>query len=81
MDKFITTEMLEGGMNGPFKLSPLWEITVSHLMTAHKKDRRTVYDAKPGDTYMGHPINFMHPRLEDYRVMILKAGRGAWMWK
>ena len=93
VDKFIATEIQEGGMTGPFKLSPLWEITVSPLMTAHKKplDRRTVYDATygegsvnsatPGDTYMGQPINFTYPRVEDYRVMILTAGRGAWMWK
>ena len=93
VDKFIATEILEVGMTGPFKLSPLCEITVSPLMTAHKKplDRRTVYDATygegsvnsatPGDTYMGQPINFTYPRVEDYRVMILKAGRGAWMWK
>ena len=93
VDKFIATEIMEGGMTGPFKLSPLREITVSPLMTAHKKpqDRRTVYDATygegsvnsatPGDTYMGQPINFTYPRVEDYRVMILKAGRGKWMWK
>ena len=93
VDKFIATEVKECGMTGPFTLAPWWETVVSPLMTAHKKplDRRTVYDASfgessvnngtPGDTYMGQPINFTYPKVEDYRLMILKAGRGAWMWK
>ena len=93
VDRFIATEIKECGMTGPFTLAPWWETVVSPLMTAHKKplDRRTVYDASfgessvnnatPGDTYMGQPIHFTYPKVEDYRLMILKAGRGAWMWK
>ena len=54
-------------------------------MIAHKKplDRCTVYDATYGEgsvksattghTYMGQPINFTYPWVEDYRVMILTA--------
>ena len=30
---------------------------------------------------MGQPIHFTYPRVEDYRLMILKAGQGSWMWK
>ena len=93
VDKFIAAEVQECGMSGPFKLSPWREITISPLMTAHKKplDRRTVYDATYGEgslnnatpcsTYMEQPIHFTYPRVEDYRIMVLKAGRGAYMWK
>ena len=93
VDKFITAEVKECGMTGPFQLAPWWDTVISPLMTAHKKplDRRTVYDASygegsvngatPGDTYMGQPIHFTYPRVEDYRLMILKAGQGSWMWK
>ena len=30
---------------------------------------------------MGQPIHLTYPRVEDYRLMILKAGQGSWMWK
>jgi hypothetical protein len=93
VDKFVAAEVKECGLTGPFKLTPWWDTIVSPLMTAHKKplDRRTVYDATygegslnnatPGDTYMGQPIDFTYPKIEDYRLMILRAGHGAWMWK
>ena len=93
VDKFVAAEVQECGMTGPFQLSPWWGVTISPLMTAHKKplDRRTVYDATYGEgslnnatpcsTYMGQPIHFTYPRVEDYRILVLKAGRGAYMWK
>ena len=65
VDKFICTEVTEGGMTGPFQKAPWWNTIVSPLMTAHKKvkSRRTVFDATfgdkslnnstPSDLYMG----------------------------
>ena len=93
VDKFIATEVTKCGMTGPYETAPWGNAVISPLMTAHKKplDRRTVYDASfgessinnstPGDTYQGQPIHFTYPRVEDYRLMVLKAGHGAWMWK
>ena len=93
VDKFMAGEVKECGVTGPFQLSPWWNVTVSPLMTAHKKPlaRRTVFDATfgegslnnatPGDKYLGQPIQFTYPKIEDYRVMVLKAGKGSFMWK
>ena len=93
VDKFICTEIKEGGMAGPFKLAPWWNMVLSPVMTAHKKplSRRTVFDATfgekslnnatPSDSYMGQPTHYTFPKIEDYREMILKSGKGAFMWK
>ena len=93
VDKFMCTEVQEGGITGPFQLSPWWNIVVSPLMTANKKplSRRTVFDASfgdkslnnatPSDVYMGQPTQYTFPKIEDYKEMILKAGRGSFMWK
>jgi hypothetical protein len=62
-------------------------------MTAEKKpsSRRCVFDATfgdfslnnstPTDMYMGQPIEFAFPRIEDFRRLILSCGRGCWIWK
>ena len=93
VDKFICTEIREGGMTGPFQLAPWWNTVVSPVMTAHKKplSRRTVFDATfgerslnnatPSDFYMGQPTHYTFPKIEDYKEMILKSGQGAYMWK
>ena len=93
VDKFITTEIAECGLSGPFNVSPWQNIIVSPLMTAHKKplSRRTVYDASfgsgslneatPCKTYLGQATQYTYPKIEDYRQMVLRAGKGAWMWK
>ena len=93
VDKFIVEEVSECGVTGPFNLSPWKDIVVSPLMTAHKKPRgrRTVFDATygdfsvnnatSGDCYLGQPTAYTYPRVEDYRVLILKAGKGSYMWK
>ena len=93
VDKFICTEVKEGGMTGPFSLAPWWNTVVSPLMTAHKKplSRRTVFDATfgekslnnatPSDLYMGQPAHYTFPKIEDFKEMILKSGKGAYMWK
>ena len=93
VDKFVSSELKECGMAGPYKLSPWYNLTVSPLMTAHKKPlaRRccmdatfgdnSVNDATPSDSYLGQPTHFTYPKIEDYRLMVLKAGRYSWMWK
>ena len=93
VDKFITTEVKECGVSGPIKESPWQNLVISPLMTAHKKPlaRRTVFDASfgegslngatPADMYMGEATKYTYPKIEDYRLMILKAGKGSFMWK
>ena len=93
VDKFICTEVTEGGLTGPFQQSPWWNTITSPLMTAHKKVklRRTVYDATfgdkslnnstPTDSYLGLPCKYSFPKIEDYKRMILVSGPSAWMWK
>ena len=93
VDKFIAKELTECGVTGPFSLSPWKGIVISPLMTAHKKPRgrRTVFDATygdlsvnnatPGDQYLGQPTAYTYPKVEDYRLLILKEGHGCFMWK
>ena len=93
VDKFVCTEVSEGGMSGPFEKAPWWNTIVSPLMTAHKKpmSRRTVFDATygerslnnstPSDFYMGMPCKYTFPKIQDYKNMILTCGPGAFMWK
>ena len=62
-------------------------------MTTHKKpkDRRSVFDATfgdkslnnatPSDLYMGQPAHYTFPKIEDFKEMILRSGKGAYMWK
>ena len=30
---------------------------------------------------MGEPTSYTYPKVEDYRQLVLKAGRGCFMWK
>ena len=93
VDKFICTEIQEGGLTGPFSKAPWWNTITSPLMTAHKKvmSRRTVFDATfgerslnnntPSDYYLGLPCKFTFPKIQDYKEMILSCGPGCLMWK
>ena len=93
VDKFICTEMLEGGLTGPFTRAPWWNTIISPIMTAHKKvmSRRTVFDATfgerslnnntPTDFYMGIPCKYTFPKIQGYKEMILCCGQGCMMWK
>ena len=75
VDKFITKEISECGVTGPFSLSPWNNIVVSPLMTALKKPRgrRTVFDATfgefsvnkatPGDSYLGQSTVYTYPKV------------------
>ena len=63
------------------------------MMTAPKKpqDRRPVFDATfgnkslnnstPSDFYLGLPTVYTYPKIEDFRSMVLKCGKGCFMWK
>ena len=93
VDKFICSEVEEGGMSGPFLRAPWWNTIISPLMTAHKKvrSRRTVFDATfgerslnnstPSDLYMGLPCKYTFPKIQDFKEMILTCGPGAYMYK
>ena len=93
VDKFITEEIRYGGLAGPYDKVPWWDTIVSPLMTAPKKpcSRRTVFDASfgdhslnnstPGDVYLGQPCIYTYPKIDDFRRMVLRCGRGCFLWK
>ena len=93
VDRFISEEIKQGGLAGPFKKAPWWNTVISPIMTAPKKpsSRRTVFDATfgdfslnnstPNDTYMGQPCIYIYPKIDDFRRLILRCGVGCWMWK
>ena len=51
VDKFVASEVVKGGVTGPFANSPFDPVMVSPMMTAPKKpnSRRTVFDASFSD--------------------------------
>ena len=93
VDKFIAEEIKLGGLTGPFAKVPWWDTTISPLMTAPKKpsSRRTVYDASFGDfslnkstptsEYLGQPCVYTYPKIDDFRRMVLRCGRGCFLFK
>ena len=78
VDKFVTDEVVKGGVSGPLQKSPWWNAVVSPMMTAPKKpsSRRTVFDASygenslngatPGDLYLGQPCIYTYPKIDDF---------------
>jgi hypothetical protein len=62
-------------------------------MTAVKKPsaRRVVFDATygekslnngtPSDLYLGQPIDLVYPKIEEFRILVLKCGKSCQMWK
>ena len=92
-DEFTADGVANGDLVGGFDASPFPEVHISPCMTAEKKpsSRRCVFDATfgdyslnngtPSDQYMGQPIDFAFPRIEDFRRMILTCGRGCSIWK
>lgn len=93
VDKFVSEEIKLGGLAGPFEKVPWWDAILSPLMTAPKKpsSRRTVYDASfgdfslnnstPGEFYLGQPCVYTFPKLDDFRRLVLRCGRGSFMFK
>ena len=93
IDKFLKTGIGKCDLVGPFTTSPFEEIHVSPLMTAPKKPggRRPVFDATfgdhslnnntPSDHYLGQPMEYAYPRIEDFKCLVLRKGVGCWIWK
>ena len=93
IDKFIVGEILNAGLTGPFEEAPWVDLVCAPLMTAAKKPdgRRAVFDATygeksinnatPTDVYLGQPCVYSFPKINDFRMMILKSGRDSYMWK
>ena len=93
VDKFIKNELEKGGITGPFKTSPFMNIMTSPLMTSPKKpsSRRTVFDASfsdyslnlntPDKLYLGEDYEFSFPKLDDFAALIVKYGKGCYLWK
>ena len=92
-DEFLAEGVKSGDIVGGFGSSPFPKVHVSPIMTAEKKpsSRRCVFDATfgesslnsntPSDLYMGQPIEFAFPRIEDFRQRILSCHRGCYIWK
>ena len=93
VDKFISEELVNGGVTGPFTKVPWWNSVISPIMTAPKKpnSRRTVFDATYGEKslnnstpshyYLGQPCVYTFPKIEDFRRLVLRCGQGSFMWK
>ena len=93
IDKFVQTELDQGGLSGPFSNSPFQPIMTSPLMTSVKKpnSRRAVFDASFGDfslnlntpekIYLCDQYEFSFPKLDDFSKIILSLGKGCFMWK
>ena len=92
-DKMTAKGVTNMELTGPYKESPFFDLHISPLMTAHKRpaDRRCVFDATfgtnslnnstPDGQYLGQPMEYSYPRIEDFKSMILISGRGCFMWK
>ena len=93
IDKFIKVGLVKCDLVGPFEISPFEQIQVSPLMTAPKKpcSRRPVFDASygdhslnsntPADFYLGQPMEYAYPRIEDFKNLILQKGQACFIWK
>ena len=85
VDKFIAEEIKLGGLTGPFDKVPWWDTIISPLMTAPKKpsSRRTVSlnNATPSQAYLGQPCVYTYPKIDDFRRMVLRCGRGCFLFK
>lgn len=93
IDEFIQKGLSLGDIAGPFSSSPYENPHISPLMTADKKptSRRAVFDATfgeaslnnntPTDAYVGQPIEYAFPKVDDFKDLVLKSGRGCYIWK
>jgi hypothetical protein len=93
IDSFIEKGLQLGDTVGPFGCNPFDIVHISPLMTAPKKpsSRRAVFDASfgdfslnkntPSDQYMGQPISFSYPKIDDFKQLVLTLGPNCWIWK
>jgi hypothetical protein len=93
LDKFFASGLLKGGVTGLCGASPFSSPMLSPLMTAPKKPAswRAVYDgtfgehslnnATPSEYYMGVRCEYSYPKIADFQQIVLKCGRGCYLWK
>ena len=93
IDSFLETGLQLADTVGPCESIPFDVAHISPLMTAPKKpsSRRAVFDATfgdfslnnstPCDQYMGQPISFSYPKIEDFKSLVLSMGKGCFIWK
>lgn len=93
IDAFIASEIDKNGLTGPCMEAPWLDMICTPLMTAVKKPsgRRAVFDATfgsnslnnstPSDIYLDEPCIYTFPKINDFRLMVLKCGPGSLMWK
>ena len=93
IDKFIKVGVEKCDLVGPYAKSPFECFHISPIMTAPKKpsSRRPVFDATfgdhslnnytPSDHYLGQPMEYAYPRIEDFKDLILAKGPGCYIWK
>ena len=93
IDSFISMGLERHELAGPFEESPFHSIHISPLMTAPKKphSRRAVFDATfgefslnnntPRDSYCDSPCVYDYPSVDDFKHLVLKAGRDCYIWK
>ena len=93
MDEFISTGLNRCELTGPFSVPPFIEAHISPLMTAPKKpnSRRAVFDATfgdfslnkntPRDSYCNNPCVYDYPTVDDFKALVLEAGKGCYIWK
>ena len=93
IDEFIATGLGYSELSGPMACPPFSNLQISPLMTAVKKpdSRRAVFDASFGDSslnsntpseyYLGMPIDYAYPKIEDFKHFVLRLGRGCFIYK
>ena len=93
LDEFFMKGLEKCELSGPCRFPPFKEVHISPLMTAPKKPfaRRVVFDATfgeyslnrntPGEMYCNEICQYDYPSVDDFREVIVKAGRGCLMWK
>ena len=93
LDEFVAKSVKRKYAAGPYLSQPFQVVQVSPMMTAVKKPdgRRAVFDASFGEfslnkgtprkEYLGEPIEFEYPKIEDFKQLVLKCGKGCMMWK
>ena len=93
IDEFIHKGLKLCDLTGPIIPENFTKFNTSPLMTAVKKPsgRRTVFDASfgdlsinnntPSDNYLGMPIDYAYPKIEDFKRIVLQLGKGCYMYK
>ena len=93
VDKFISSELENIGVTGPFERAPWDWIMISPIMTAPKKpdSRRTVFDASfgpysinkntPEGAYLDTEYEFSFPKIDNLVDIISQLGPGCFLWK